>query len=199
MNYKVLVAALLIATAASGADDEIRPPPQGWQPMGNGGTLGLTSACILGVDGDMATAETPNMTIKCAADEASFGGLTNSFEAKPYWGKRVRFSAWLRGWGLEDVGDVEGGGALWIAVPSPNGPVINGMRDRRLTGYTSWEYRDFVVDVPEQAGPWLVIGFWAQGRGQLWVKDLKFEEVPTSVPVNLTADEPILGPQLNLE
>jgi hypothetical protein len=59
------------------------------------------------------------------------------------------------------------------------------MRDRAVTGWTDWEYRELVTDVPRD-GQWFTIGFWLQGQGQVWVRDLQFEEVPDSVPVNMS-------------
>ncbi len=48
---------------------------------------------------------------------------------------------------------------------------------------------DFVVDVPEDANV-LQAGYWMQGKGQLWIRDLKVEEVPNTVPVNLVVSVP---------
>jgi hypothetical protein len=199
MNYKVLIAAVLVAAVAQA--DVLEPPPAGWAPMGMGGPYQLPGACELGVDGGLAHAGQPNLSVKCHNDVPSFGGLQQSFESAPYLGKRVRFSAWIQAEGVEDVDDVQGGAGLWIAVPTPERrPVMDRMPERALKGYTSWEYRDFVVDVPADGGPFIVIGFWLEGRGQMWIRDLNFEVVPDSVPTNMTVDwDEVLSPNLSLE
>jgi hypothetical protein len=74
------------------------------------------------------------------------------------------------------------------------------MVDRALSGYSSWEYRDFVVDIHPEAGPFINIGFWLEGSGQAWVRDLNFEVVTDAVPVNLEVNwDNVLKPQLSLE
>ncbi len=198
MNYKVLIAALLVAAVVKA--DTLDPLPVGWAPMGPGGPLQLPGECEVGVDGPLAAAGEPNLSILCANGEPSFGGHYQSFESAPYLGKRVRFSAWLMVEGIEDIEGVEGGAGLWIAVPMGNGPMVDRMADRALKGWTSWEYRDFVVDVPAEGGVWMHIGFWAQGRGQMWVRDLNLEIVPDTVPVNLSPEtDAVPGPRLQLE
>lgn len=197
MNFRVLIAAALIAVMMRA--DALEPPPVGWSRMTGNGPENMPGVCDVGVDGDLATAGQPNMSIKCPGDQAAFAGLRQAFEASPYWGKRVRFSAWLMVEGVLDIGPYTSAGGLWIGVPSLDGPMYDRMPERALTGYTSWEYRDFVVDIP-QGGQFINIGFWLAGQGQLWIRDLEFEVVPDSVPVNLIYEQDIkLGPSLDLE
>ena len=191
MNYRVLFAAGLLALVSSA--NALDPLPAGWQPMLGAGPDGLPGVCELGVDGDLVRAGISNMTIKCQNDIPSFGGLRNPFDAAPYWGKRVRFSAYLQAEGILDFDNAKGSGGLWIAVGSPQGMRQHRIPEIALTGWTSWEYREVVVDVPE-GGNLLQIGFWMQGNGQIWIREIKFEEVPLSVPATLVLDDvpPIL-------
>ncbi|MGW8370115.1 MAG: hypothetical protein ACWGPN_15730 [Gammaproteobacteria bacterium] len=198
MNYKVLVAALLAAAVVHA--ETLDPLPVGWAPMGRGGPLQVAGDCEAGIDGALAAAGQPNLSIRCANDVPSFGGHYQSFEANPYWGKRVRFSGWIKADGIEGVDGVEGGAGLWIVVPTQDGRMVDRMADRAVKGWTSWEYREFVVEVPDEGGAWMLIGFWAQGRGQMWVRDLNFEIVGDSVPVNLAPETDVApGPNLTLE
>jgi hypothetical protein len=198
MQYKVLIAALLLVVVAR-ADEPLEPPPSPWEPMPLGGPNQLAGRCDIGIDGELAAAGEPNLAILCENDMPSFGGLTQAFDAAPYWGKRVRFSAWLQGAGIETIDGVGEGGGLFITVGSPNGFIANRMQERALSGFTSWVYRDFVVDVPEGA-PRIAIGIWLEGKGKLWARDLVFETVPIDVPANLSWDQdPALAPRLSLE
>lgn len=199
MNYKVLIAALLLATVARA--QTLEPPPIGWAAMPMNGPNQLPDSCEMGVDGDLARAGQPNMSIRCQDQVPAFGGLRQAFESAPYLGKRVRFSGWIQVEGVEDAGDVAAGAGLWINVPtSERRPFMDRMEDRALSGYSSWEYRDFVVDIEPDAGPFINIGFWLEGSGQMWVRDLNFEVVSDAVPVNLEVDwEDVLRPNLTLE
>ena len=197
MNLRVVIAASLIAAMMQA--DALESLPTGWSKMPGSGADNMPGSCAVGIDADLAAAGQPNMSIDCPGDEAGFGGVRQAFEASPYWGKRVRFSAWIMVEGANDIDGYEAGGGLWIGVPSPEGPMYNRMEERALKGYTSWEYRDFVVDIPE-GGQFINIGFWLGGQGQLWIRDLEFEVVPGSVPVNLSYEQDeALGPNLNLE
>jgi hypothetical protein len=201
MNYKVLIAAVLAAAVVRA--DEIKPPPVGWGFMGPGDSL-MPEGCTGGVDGDLANAGQPNLTLRCAADPDPDGvpavvGLQQSFEASPYWDQRVRFSAEVKADGIGGYDGTTGGGGLWIGVPSPNGARFNRAPEKALSGFTDWEYREFVVDIP-RGGQFILIGFWLQSKGQLWLRDPNFEVVDDSVPVTLAfEDNPELGPDLQLE
>lgn len=198
MSYRVLIAALLAAAAAQA--NEIQPPPAGWGFMAPPGEDPLSAGCQAGVDDDLAHAGQPNMTLRCADEPVSLVGLQQAFEASPYWGQRVRFSAELKADSVRAFDGTSGGGGLWIAVPSPvHGPRTTRAPERALSDWTEWEAREFVVDIPE-GGQFIVIGFWLHGSGQIWIRDLAFEVVPKSVPVNLSfEDNPGQGLGLQLE
>jgi hypothetical protein len=88
-----------------------------------------------------------------------------------------------------------------MAVGSTSkGTRMDRMQPRGVTGTSDWQYRDFVVDIPQDNNRFQ-IGFWAQGKGQIWVRDLVVEEVPASVPVNFfwEDDAKPVGPDLSLE
>jgi hypothetical protein len=114
-------------------------------------------------------------------------------------------SGWLKAAGIEGVttpqyAGVAGEAGLWIGVGSPrNGVRTDRMQNRAISGSGDWEYRDFVVDVP-QDNRQIMVGYWMQGKGQLWVRDYKIEEVPTTVPVNFLVNDPgrEVGPDLSL-
>lgn len=192
-----------------------RTIPSGWEPFYPGGPDGLPGGCDVGIDRRLKRAGIDNMTVKCQGRIGRFGGLTQGFSAASYRGKRVRLSGALMAEDIEDVlaprnardhqglpaRDAMGVGGLWLRVGSaaPTLPlVVDNMRERGLRGTMEWTTLESVVDVPEDAVE-IRIGFWMQGRGQLWVTNLKFEEVGYSVPVTASgAPAQAAGPS-NLE
>lgn len=205
MNYRVLIAALLVGAIVH-AEPSLDPLPEGYQLMGMGGVRALEGTCDMGVDSALAAAGQDNISIYCGMAEASFGGLLKTVDAEPYRGKRVRYSAWIKGSGIADAGGPErpvtGEASIWIAVGSPSrGSLIDNLGAQSIRGYTSWEYREFVVDVPEDSRR-ILPGFWIRGQGQLWIRDMQLEVVSDSVPVTLSWEEDEqrrLGPNLSLE
>jgi hypothetical protein len=201
----LLIAALIAATIARAADSPttpLVPLPLAWSSMGNGGPQALPGSCEIGTDSQKAFDGKPLLSVRCAnAALPSFAGARNTMETSRYRGKRVRVSGWLMVTGVEDVttaqyGRVAGEAGLWLAVGSPsNGTRQDRMQNRALKGTTGWEQRDFVVDVPADNNN-LMVGFWMQGKGQLWVRDINVEEVPATVALTPFAGE--VGPDFSL-
>lgn len=174
--------------------------------MGNGGPLALPGRCDLGIDGQKSVDGTPVYSVLCTSTVLpSFGGARMSFDAMRYRGKRVRVSAGLMVAGVESVPNaqypgVAGEAGLWIGVGTPrDGLRTDRMQNRTLKGSAGWAMHDFVVDIPEDAGQ-LQAGFWMQGKGQMWMRGLKVEEVPATVPVNFdrNAPKPDAAPDVSL-
>jgi hypothetical protein len=209
MNARVLLAALLATVIAQGAEGpaHLAPLPSGWNKMtANGGPLALPGTCEIGVDSQLAEPGRQVYSVRCESRILpSFGGGNTYVQTAIYRGKRVRVSAWLKASGIEGVSTrqyagIAGEAGLWIGVGSPkDGMRMDRMQNRAISGSTDWEYRDFVVDVPRDNRQ-IMVGYWMQGKGQLWVRDYKIEEVPTSVPVNFLVKDPDreVGPDLSL-
>jgi hypothetical protein len=164
--------------------------------MGNGGPLALPGRCDIGIDNQKAGDGFTLYSIHCAnAAVPSFGGARMSIDASPYRNKRVRVSAQLMASGIESVADpryadIKSEAGLWIGVGSQrDGLKSDRMENRTIKGSTGWETRDFVVDIPDDANQ-LQAGYWMQGRGQVWMRDLKVEEVPVTVAVNFDRNAP---------
>lgn len=211
MKARVLTALLLVANFVHAADgiapEMLAPIPAGWSSMaGNGGPLALPGVCEIGVDGQKSVAGHQAYTVRCNNPVLpSYGGARNTIRTAQFRGKRVRVSAWLMASGISGVptpqySGVAGEGGLWIGVGSQKGGTrMDRMQNRTIKGTTDWEYRDFVVDVPDDNNQ-MFIGYWMQGKGQLWVRDFNIEEVPTTVAVNFLVNDPdrAIGPDLTL-
>jgi hypothetical protein len=211
MNTRLLLAALLATSIASAAEVPAPMPlaslPTSWSPMtGNGGPEALPGTCDIGIDSQKSAPERPVYSVRCAnAVLPAFGGARNTIQTAQFRGKRVRVSAWVMASGIEGVSTpqysgVAGEAGLWLGVGSPrNGMAMDRMQNRAIKGSTDWEYRDFVVDVPADNRQMLV-GYWMQGKGQLWVRDFSIEVVPDTIPVNFLVKDPdrVVGPDLSL-
>jgi hypothetical protein len=185
MNYKVLVAAFLAASVVSAAGGGFQEPPLRWAKL-NGVTVDGTE-CAMGVDGDMRAAGQRNLSLKCDADTKTFAGLRQAFNATPYRGERIRFSAWIKSAGV--AGEADGAGAgVFIALSETEGDEFGHLSDTPVAGWTDWEYREVAIDVPDN-GQWLNIGFWMRGHGQAWLRDPAFEVLPESVSTS-EGDQP---------
>jgi hypothetical protein len=216
---RMLLAALLATSTVDAAEglqsvgSGSSPPPQlaslpvGWSLMGNGGPLALPGSCEIGVDREKSLPEKQQYSIRCTNNVLpSFGGARQTIaDAARFRGKRVRVSAWLMATGIESVANAQypgatGEGGLWLAVGSARkGQRTDRMPDRTLKGSTGWEYRDFVADIPAD-NDLLQVGYWMQGKGQIWMRDVMVEEVPDTVAVNFPRNkEREAGPDFTLQ
>jgi len=213
-SARILLATLLATTAvlaeesppAGSGPPPLDPLPQNWSDMGGGGPLAMPGKCEMGIDSQKSTADSPVYSVRCTnQDLPSFGGGRYTMQSAQYRGKRIRVSASLMASGIEAVPNPQYSGAageagLWLGVGSTRGGMRSDrMENRAIKGTIGWETRDFIVDVPDDNNR-LMIGFWMQGKGQLWVRDFKVEEVPATVPVNFFWNDPQhpAGPDLAL-
>jgi hypothetical protein len=196
------LAALLATFSALGAEVPQSPmeaasaPPlvplvRPWTLGGNGGPLTLPGRCDVGMDSQKFADLPPVYAVRCLNTAVPSWGMayTTAFDVAQYRGKRVRVSGLLMAGGIERVpnpqySQIDGEAGLWIALGTPgDGLGSTRMQDRAIRGSTGWETRDFVVDVPADANQ-LLVGFWMQGKGQFWMRDLNVQEVPLTVAVN---------------
>jgi hypothetical protein len=172
MNYKVLVAAGLAATAVHAGDIDEKLP----QPWFKNGQPPAADECVAGVDVQIEAQGTPNITLKCDAAAGGFVGVMQSFAADDYRGKRVRFSAVAKSAGIE------GWGGLWMRVDEAvnQSVAFDNMQNRPIKGTTEWAPYSVVLDVSENAEG-IFFGTLMIDKGQLWISNLQFEEVGPDV------------------
>ena len=142
--------------------------------------------CDAGIDAKLLAAGQRNLSIACSVPVR--GSLRHTFEAQPWWGKRVRLSAWLKTDKVEPA--TEGGGrpgaSLFLSTTADSNAVIY---NATLTGTTDWTYEEIVIDIPAGSlAPYIPMGLTLNGTGQVWVRDLKFEEVSHDTPVTLMSE-----------
>jgi|GEM_PF-6509993 len=101
------------------------------------------------------------------------GWLSQTIFANKYWGKRVRFSAYVRTAG--DVNKV----VLRVETIPPNSTM---QRDETpIVSTSAWKRYEQIVGVP-QGGYTIKFGVAMEGLGKMWVDDVRIEEVGPILP-----------------
>lgn len=161
----------LPAKAVSSPASTTQAPPPGWFLNGS-----HPNSYIVGLDSSQIHVAPVSSYIKSNEPEIpGFGGMMQSFEAKDYRGKRVRFSAWIR------TADVSKSANIWMRVDGPQGPIkFDNIDNRAPHGTKNWQPFAAVLDIPDEAMG-IYIGFFVAGTGQAWFNDPKFEVVDTNV------------------
>ncbi len=109
---------------------------------------------------------------KNAASDEGFGSMKQEIKADDYRGKRLRYSGYVK----TEIGDQHA--ALWMRVEADEGKILafDNMDSRPLKKATGWKRYEIVLDVPENA-LFIALGALFEGKGQIWVDDLKLETV----------------------
>lgn len=115
--------------------------------------------------------------LACNVDKKGvYGVLTQWLDAKPYRGKRVRFSGDVKTRGVREFA------GLMLGFEGGKKMPFYDTRKHPLHGDTDWTHYEIVADVTtDQAS--MVLGINLQGRGMVWMSDLKFEVVGKDVPL----------------
>ncbi|KWX75554.1 transcriptional regulator, AraC family [Paenibacillus jilunlii] len=111
-------------------------------------------------------------------DEAEFGTLMQQFDAKNYFGKRMRFAGFIR------TCEVSGWCGLWMRIDDKLQNLLgfDNMQYRNIKGTNDWNYYACVLDIPEEAAC-INIGILLTGSGKVWLDDCTFEAVGTDIAV----------------
>jgi len=110
---------------------------------------------------------------------AGFGTLMQMFKADDYRNKHMRFSAHVQSQGIECWA------GLWMRVDGPGegkSLSFDNMQSRPIKGTTDWHQYEVVLDVPPESVN-IAFGILLDGKGQVWLSDVQFEEVGLDVAV----------------
>lgn len=118
--------------------------------------------------------------LRSVATRASgFGTIMQTISADEFVGKRVRFSATVRGEGIDSWA------GLWMRIDGPGGTMplaFDNMESRPLKGSFDWSDAEVILDVAPEAQA-IAFGALLAGPGVLQLARLGFEEIHRSVPV----------------
>lgn len=113
--------------------------------------------------------------LRCQVDEpGGFGTLMQSFKADNFHNKRMRFSAVVKSEGVANWA------GLWMRIDgNDRGESLefDNMQERPIEGNTDWKKYQVVLDVPPK-GASVHLGILLDGKGQVWLSDVHFEEAP---------------------
>ncbi len=162
-------------------DDPTRPGPPWELFLGKGARIAM----------DDQVKHSGRRSVRLDIDTADQYGrvwVSQAISARPYWGKRVRVTAWLK---TEDADAAHL--KVWVRGPLEEYDNFRGSRLtcdetylRPLCGTVDWTQQTAVVDVPPGAWAIAIYGCLDAYRGTLWADDFSIEVVDQSVPV--TAD-----------
>ena len=113
-----------------------------------------------------------------SSNPVGFVTLMQNFKANNYRGQRIKLSAYVK------TRYIGGWAGMWMRVNDTNGKPLSfdDMRNRPLIGSSEWNEIDIVLDVPPISDE-VSFGILLQGRGQIWIDNVKFTIVNKDVPV----------------
>jgi hypothetical protein len=173
----IFVPSVFFGQAASDKNDSDSQPVKGWVVISQSDEQHPFEVYL---DTNIRRGGSASASIKSGAaqaspDKAAF--LIQTIKADDYIGKRVRLSAYVR---AENAGYA----SLTMRMEGAEMKVMNmDTLDRKpIKGTSDWRRREIVLDVPAETQQ-IVFVVSLRGGGQIWVDDIKFEEVGAEVPV----------------
>ncbi len=163
-----------------------------------GWILGGDDASDYAIVADTSTKHTGHVSgsLRAVASRPrGFGTLMQSFKQDAYLGKRLRLSAFIK------TDNVIGWAALWMRVDGPSerrSTAFDNMQDRPIVGTTDWTRYDVVLDVASDTSN-IAFGVLLNGAGQVWLDDVRFEIVKSSVPTTGSAKQRATPENLDFE
>ncbi|KAF0194194.1 MAG: AraC family transcriptional regulator, partial [bacterium] len=109
------------------------------------------------------------------------GILSNTIDAKPYIGKRVRLTGYLK------TKNVQSWSAMWMRVDDQSGkPITSDTMDKKLLeGTKDWMKYEIVLDIDEKSQA-ISYGVLLAGVGKIWISTPKIEVVDKAIPTTAT-------------
>lgn len=158
-------------------DGEPGAAPPGWRfSSTSGGTV------VIDRSGAIEGAQSAMIDATNIGKGRLFTTLTQSFDAGPWQGKRVKFRAAVQ------VSEVTRGSTvnLWMRVDQPKDEegatatsAFDNMSDRPIRN-EAWAHHEIVLDVAPDAAR-IVLGMFVVGKGKAWLDDASFTVVSTEV------------------
>jgi len=151
-----------------------RDIPEGWLLGGSN-----PQDYAVGVDlGEQVSGYTSAYLKSASSKPVGFVTLMQNFKANNYRAQRIKLSAYIK------TKYVAGWAALWMRVNDAAGKPLSfdDMRNRPLIGTSEWKEIEVVLDVPPISDE-ISFGILLQGKGQIFVDNIKVTIVNSDVPV----------------
>ncbi len=185
-HANTMLAALAVAVAMNWSYAGASSPgvPHGWVASGTQG-----GAYVTGFDPAEAGANGASVYIEGKdKDDQHYGALTQVIDARPWQGKRVRFSAMTR------AIDGASPGEFWLRG-SDGTPAYNAIASNRIAS-KEWEENSVVMMVGEKITV-LELGVGLRHQGKIWIRDARLELAPETAAVPhrpIAKDVPLAAP-----
>lgn len=147
-------------------------PPKHWTIAGS-----HPADYEVGVDTTASDPDRRYAYVRSLGTTHGFGTLMQTFDARAFRNKRLRFKA-----SVSSV-DVEHWAGLWMRVdgPSPLVPLaFDNMENRPITGTLDWKVQEVVLDIAPRADK-VAFGVLLAGRGEVRIADLDLAPVEDDV------------------
>lgn len=165
--------------------------PAGWFLAGND-----ASSYEIARDSVVTRGTARSARLSSTRASRGFGTMMQSVEATEYRGKRMRLSGYVK------TRDVVGWSGLWMRVDDGSDPprvlAFDNMQSRGLTRTTDWTPCAVVLDVAREARS-ISFGILLSGEGTVWLSELRFQPVPTTVATTSTLGRPASRKPENLD
>ena len=173
----------LVFVSVVGGPSAADQPPTGWFLAGSHPQDYSAGVSTTEPQGGRASA----YLAATATAPQGFGTLMQTFGADSHRAKRLRMRGYVK---TEAVKDWAG---LWMRVDGRQQGALR-FDSRPISGTNGWHLYDIVLDVPDESTA-ISFGILLQGAGKVYVDDITFDVVPTTVETtNMTTKTPPAGP-----
>jgi hypothetical protein len=139
-----------------------------------------------GMDPNVTSSGKPALLLlSTTAAPIADGNAFCRIDVTPFLGKRVRISAMLKSANLANWAGIGMAGIAqngkWVRFDTLSNQLLNGARNRPLSGTTDWSRVEIVSDIPRDISQ-LMVGLQMKGSGRVWIDDAKIEVVGNDAP-----------------
>lgn len=178
VQTRAITILILLASSFCLSAQTARSSREGWRAAGAN-----RDDFEMGIDSTTAHTGSRAGFMRSKADSTTgWGTWMQSFDATPYSGKRMRFSAYVK---TENLADHV---ALWMRVDGSDGQLsFDNMGDRPIRGTTDWTEYTITLDVPQEARG-IALGVILTGAGSVWIDDVVLTEEPAEASKRASAE-----------
>lgn len=162
---------------------DFRKGLEGWSTTANGDNATPNPYYAVGIDPVVQRNGVHAAFLQSSAlQPEGYGALRQDASAKPYRGRRIRLSGYLKTEGIRDYA------GFMLSLLDTTSDRTWAMAKHPILGTTDWRRYEYVVDVPKDCRM-IMIGASMKGPGKVWASEYRLEFVGREVPVTQEAPE----------